>query len=143
MANLFAGVREAGVRPAAGGSTEVYVVLPGGGSGPKAKGRIRAGDDAAAVKWGSVLFAFSGPRRRAVVAELLRAREDGYRWVSQEALLEIAADCGGRDDDGCRRGARLRDLFRDHPAWGTLIVPGPSDHGPSGCYGIAEPPAAG
>ncbi len=46
------------------------------------------------------------------VRVLWEAWENGTPDVGQDAILEAA----GSD------GARLRDLFKNHPGWGTLIV---------------------
>ena len=52
------------------------------------------------------------PAQAAVVRQLWRAWENGTPGVSQETLIEGAAlECG-----------RLRDVFRGHPCWGTMII---------------------
>lgn len=84
--------------------------------------------DFSCVNWKSEVFAF-GPLQRAVVAALWRAREQNHEWVSQETLLTVAESEGGR----------LRDMFRRHPAWGTMIVPAVDIGGPPGSYRLAEP----
>lgn len=100
--------------------------LPAPATGP---GPTR-GPDFAAVNWFGTVYTFSG-KQRSVVAALWRAKEEGYEWVSQEALLEAAeSDC-----------SRLRDLFRGHPAWGSMIVQAMLHGGPAGAYGLA--PVAG
>lgn len=98
---------------------------------PPPAGAVTHGPDFAAVNWGGRVFTFA-PKQRSVVAALFRAREDGHGWVGQDALLEIA-------DSDCHR---LRDLFRGHPAFGTLIVGAVEAGGPPGAYRLAEPAAA-
>jgi hypothetical protein len=83
----------------------------------------------ASARWRGVQYAFS-PTQRLVVAALWGAWQDGTRWMMQEALLEQA------ESDGCR----LRDLFRGHPAWGTMIVPAVNYGGPPGSYRLAPLP---
>jgi hypothetical protein len=64
------------------------------------------------VDWFGVIFEFVGAQC-GVVAHLWKASEDGIGGVSQLVLLD-GADC---------EKSRLRDLFRAHPAWETMIVP--------------------
>lgn len=84
---------------------------------------IRYSNDYAAVKWGDVTFSFSKKQRR-VVHALMAAWRDGQA-AHQTSLLD-AADSEAN---------RLRDLFRDHPAWGTMIAPGEE----VGTYRIVTP----
>lgn len=56
------------------------------------------------------LFRFS-VKQALVIGRLWRAREDGESSVSEDDLLKAA------DSDG-----RLRDLFRNHPGWRSLVV---------------------
>lgn len=95
----------------------------------------RHGIDFASVVWFGASYAFTG-NQAAVVKLLWRAWENGTPCVRDETLtsaadrdetLTAAAD---RDD-----GARLGDLFRGHPAWGTMIVPGQM----KGTHRLAEP----
>ena len=58
-------------------------------------------------------FNFS-PTQALIVAQLWEAREDGTCEVSQDTLLRRA----GSDS------TRLSGLFKNHPAWGTLIIQG-------------------
>lgn len=51
-------------------------------------------------------------RKQAMVVEALR-RANGAEVSEAELLKAAGSDC-----------SRLRDLFKRHPAWGTLIVPG-------------------
>lgn len=66
-------------------------------------------------------------KQRSVIQALLQAREEGYDFLTQEALLELA----GSDQ------LRLRELFRGHQAWGTVIVPGHECGGRLGTYRLA------
>lgn len=85
--------------------------------------------DFASVNWYGEIYSFRG-KQRAIVAMLWDAMEQGYRWVGQDVLLQQAdSDCG-----------RLRDLFKCHPSWGTLIVQAVFYGGPIGGYGLADPP---
>jgi hypothetical protein len=82
--------------------------------------------DYAAVVWRGQRYTFSRKQRRAV-ALLFQAKDDGYNYVSQEMLLDAA------ESDQLR----LRELFRDHPCWGTMIVSGLEDGGRQGTYRIS------
>ena len=82
-----------------------------------------------AVRWGETVYTFT-LKQRMVVAALREARELGVHWVSGDALMEAAESDNNR----------LRDLFRGHPAWGTLIVSGLQAGGRAGMYRLAEPP---
>jgi hypothetical protein len=85
--------------------------VPGWGSGSEPKHT----DNFSAVYWpGRGTFHFYGEKQQAVVAALWAARAEGSLEVSQNVLLRAA------DSDG----TRLHDLFRNHPAWGKLIVHG-------------------
>ena len=90
---------------------------------------VAVSPDCASVRWGDVVYTFTR-RQRLVFAALLDARKQGYEYVSGDALLEAA------ESDGCR----LRDLFRGHPAWGVLIVPGLDTGGPAGTFRLAPAP---
>jgi hypothetical protein len=57
---------------------------------------------------------------------LFEARAKGYHFVRQESLLRAA----------CSLQPRLRELFRDHPAWARLIV-GVEDGSRAGQYRLA------
>jgi hypothetical protein len=78
-------------------------------------------DNFSAIYWPGIgTHYFQGEKQQAVAGALWRAREDGILEVNQAILLRAA------DSDG----TRLHDLFRGHPAWGTLIIRGPTP----GCY---------
>ena len=83
--------------------------------------------DCTSVVYRGEKFAFS-KKQRSVVQALFRARDDGHDFMSQDALIEVAET----------KQNRLRDLFRDHPAWGTLILPGHERGGPLGTYCLAD-----
>ncbi len=79
------------------------------------------------VDWpGLGRFTFSRLQGR-VISALWDAHREGAPAVRQEDLLRVVDS----------QSPRLGDLFRGHPAWGTLIVRGP---GPS-TYRLAELPA--
>lgn len=90
---------------------------------------IRFGPDGRSCLWGREYFTFS-PKQAAVVACLLEAFQNGTPDVAQETLLERA----GSAMEG--KTARLRELFPEHPAFGTMIVPGKG----KGLFRLAEPP---
>jgi hypothetical protein len=75
------------------------------------KGAASHDRDFAWVDWFGVIFEFVGPQR-AVVRHLWKACVDGIGGVHQSDLLD------GADANL----TRLRDLFRAHPAWETMIV---------------------
>ncbi len=87
--------------------------------------------DFASVNWRGTVYTFT-PTQRLVVAALWQAREDGHPFMSQEALLD-AAESDGR---------KLRDVFRNHPAWNVMIVQGLAAGGPLGTYRLAPEPSA-
>lgn len=72
---------------------------------------FRHAPDFRSVRHRGTLYAFS-PSQAQVVRVLWEAYLNGTPSVGQETLLEQA---------GCE-SRRLRDLFRDHPAWDRLIV---------------------
>jgi hypothetical protein len=126
-----------------GESVEITLRIPASGveSGEERAGRladkatqkkrdmseISHSPDYSAVVWYGTRYSFS-LRQRLVIAALFEAEASGYRWVMQEALLEIA------ESDG----TRLRDLFRGHPAWSVMIVSGVGQEGgQAGAYGLA------
>ena len=81
------------------------------------------------VVWGGVKYAFK-PKQRLVVAALIDAAREGHEFLSQSTLLEVAESNGGR----------LRDLFRDNPAWGTMIQQGILYGFPRDTYCLVRPP---
>lgn len=94
---------------------------------PDPSGPAWHSSDFSVVTWRGQSFRFS-PKQRVIVAALWQARLEGYEWIRQEALLEAAeSDC-----------QRVRDLFKGHAAWGTLIVPAVLSGGPMAAYRLAE-----
>ncbi|CAN5390410.1 hypothetical protein BH11PLA2_BH11PLA2_23290 [soil metagenome] len=66
-------------------------------------------------------------KQRLIVARLFEARTQGFDFVDQYELLKAA------ESDQ----VQLRNVFKNHPAWGTLIVSGLDCGGPAGSYRIA------
>lgn len=85
--------------------------------------------DFRSVRWFGIDYTFT-PTQAAVVKSLWENWENETPDVGQDAILEGA----GSECD------RLRDLFRNHPAWGTLIVPTGSANART--YRLAEPSPA-
>lgn len=69
--------------------------------------------DCRSVRWFGSDYSFT-PTQAAIVAELLRAWKQGTPDVGHETLLQKAG----------AETQRLADLFRNHLAWRTMIVPG-------------------
>lgn len=69
--------------------------------------------DFRSVNWFGTIYEFT-QNQAAIVSRLWEAWESGSPVVGDEALRE-AADCSSE---------RLDLVFRDSPAWGTMIVPG-------------------
>ena len=82
--------------------------------------------DFSAVTWHGQFFNFTASQAK-IVALLWEAWLNGTPDLRQETLLDAAGS----------ETKRLVHLFKDHPAWGTLIVPG----GGKGLFRLAEPPA--
>lgn len=79
------------------------------------------------VRRRGVEYRFSCRHQRLVVAALWRAcRLFKLPWLRREELAEAAEVPVGF----------LPELFSEHPAWGTLIVPALLDGGPIGAYGF-------
>lgn len=83
----------------------------------------RHGIDFAGVVWYGTHYSFTATQA-AIVKLLWEAWETGVYDVRQEALLVEA----GSDS------SKLADLFRDHPAWGKIIV-----SKTKGCYRLVKP----
>lgn len=116
--------------------TEVVITLPratsanamGGEPGPtELPGRGSHAPDFSSVVWRGQTFTFS-KKQRLVIAALWRAREEGYRYLSSDVLLDVAESDGGK----------LRNLFAKHPAWGTLVLPAVAESGTPGTYRLAD-----
>ena len=84
--------------------------------------------DFASVNWFGRLYTFT-PAQRDVVALLWDAWKNDTPFVSQASLL----DCSDAER------ARLRDIFKNHPAFGTMIRQGIALGGPQGTYCLFEP----
>lgn len=93
-------------------------------------GTVRAshGPGFASVDWYGTVYTFT-PKQRAIVAALWQAWESGDLYVAEPTLLRIADSCGDR----------IRDLFRRHPAWGTMIVTGVLTGGPPESFQLVAP----
>lgn len=84
----------------------------------------RHGPGFGCVSWFGTYYTFTASQAR-VIAVLWEAWTNGTPDVRQETLLEAAgSDCG-----------KVARLFRSHPAWGTMIQPGPL----KGLYRLVEP----
>ncbi len=81
--------------------------------------------DFASVAWRGKTFSFTGSQS-VVVRELWRAWSRETPELRQETLLAAAGSDAGR----------LSDLFKGHPAWNVLIVPGAS----RGTFRLADLP---
>ena len=81
--------------------------------------------DFASVNWYGTYYTFTAAQAR-VVAALWEAWQNGTPDVRQETLLDEAGS----------ESRKLANLFRDHPAWGVLIVPGAA----RGLYRLVSPP---
>lgn len=77
------------------------------------KAAVKHSPDFRSVVWFGEPYTFT-PTQAAIVEKLWEAWEDDCPGVGQVALLEAV----GSDSN------RLRDVFKDHPAWGTMIVSG-------------------
>jgi len=79
------------------------------------------------VTWGNEKFVFN-PQQADCVRVMFDAWKNHGPWIHQREIIAAAEG----------HGERLRDKFKDHPAWGTMIVGNGKN---SGLYGICEPPA--
>lgn len=134
MSNLFEPMKVEGVRIMGNGMRLLFdqpvaakpVEKP---KTPPENRKIIFAPDFSTVRWGPQAFHFVG-KQRAIVAALKLARDEGYDCLSQAYLLEVAgSEC-----------SRVRDLFRGHPAWGSMIVHAAAIGGSLGGYTIADPP---
>jgi len=82
----------------------------------------RHSPDFRSVFWFGQQYSFTATQAR-IVQELWRAWENGTPGVSGEHLLETSESLS----------ARVADVFKHHPAWGTMIQPGKS----KGTYRLA------
>jgi hypothetical protein len=86
----------------------------------------RHSQDFRSVHWYGQDFTFTATQA-ACVKVLWESQEQGTPAVGQECILEQAGS----------EQKRLVDLFKSHPAWGTMIVRAKK----KGAYQLAEPPA--
>lgn len=84
--------------------------------------------DFASVNWFGQIYTFTKPQQK-VVAALWSAWEQGNPFLSQASLLAVAGS----------NGLRLRDVFKNSLAWGTVIQHGPRCGGSLGTYRLVEP----
>lgn len=78
------------------------------------------------IRWGNQEFTFN-PRQADCVRVMFNAWKNNARWMHQREIIAAAEG----------HGERLRDKFKNHPAWGTMIA---SEGKASGLYGLADPP---
>lgn len=79
------------------------------------------------VIWKGEFYALR-PMQRPIIKLLWEARQTPHKFVSGVDLLEAA----GTDQ------AKVSDLFKEHPAWMNLIVPGSKRGGPPDTYCLAD-----
>ena len=104
----------------------IHVMIPVNTAAEPVDSELSHSSDYTAVNRDGVTYTFT--RLQASVMRLLfDARRKGFHFVRQEVLLRSAESFQGR----------LRDLFRDHAAWGELIVTGAEHGGRPGQYRIA------
>jgi hypothetical protein len=90
----------------------------------------RHSDDFCSVHWYGTDYVFT-TTQRGCVRLLWKALDNGTPILSQQYILE--------HPDVEAESSRLSDLFKNHPAWGTMIVPG----GSAGTFQLRRPhPAA-
>lgn len=90
------------------------------------KGAAVHSPDFRSVRWHGTEYSFTG-NQAACVKVLWDAWQNGASDVGDEMLLNAV--------DAASPPRSLRDVFRDHPAWGTMIVAG----GSKGSHRLAEP----
>ena len=71
--------------------------------------------DFSSVRWGGMVYDFPSGMQRVSVRMLWESWEAGGLAVAQATIGEAAGSASDR--------FRLSDAFRNHPAWGRLIVP--------------------
>ena len=84
--------------------------------------------DFASINWFGRVYTFTRPQAE-VVASLWQAWKDDCPFLSQYTLLEISGS----------ESTRLRDVFKNHAAWGTMIQHGPACGGTMGTYRLLPP----
>ncbi len=96
------------------GEDDDRTLTPGEGTTPPPARGHRHSEDCSYLHWDGHDWHFKTDIQQAVVRLLVEAYEDGEPDVHQTDLLARAhTDC-----------KRLRDVFKHHPAWGIVIVPG-------------------
>lgn len=78
------------------------------------------------------LFLFT-VHQRPVMLEFWKRRANRTHYLASAAILRLAGSSGGS----------ARDVFKNSPAWGTLIVYGPEMGGPAGTYRLTDRPLIG
>jgi hypothetical protein len=89
--------------------------------------KIVPNDSFNCIRWGKQTFEFSSGAQADSVKTMYAAWLLDVRWISQKEILAKA------EVDG----ERLRDKFKRHEAWGTMIVKHPEKND---LYGLADPP---
>lgn len=74
---------------------------------------VTASPDYRCLNWHGTVFSFTEPQS-CVVKMLVEATAKGVPDIGDKALLRASGS----------ESTQLRDVFKDHPAWGTLIVEG-------------------
>jgi hypothetical protein len=107
------------------GSAEIATKGQGNEAGDDPSAAVHS-PDFRSVGWFGTVHSFTAGQAR-VVETLWNAWEQGTPDVGDETLLKAV--------DHEAPPASLRNLFRNHPAWGTMIVSG----GSKGAHRLAEP----
>jgi hypothetical protein len=92
------------------------------------------------ANWYDQPYSFS-PREAEIVEILAEAYDAGVPDVDAGALLGLSNDERRAKGKKESYAHRVRDIFRDNPAWGTMIVPG-KGRGKKGTYHLNPPHAA-
>jgi hypothetical protein len=97
----------------------IFDLLPGpaGGGGATGDGVVRFSEDYHSMRWGAEVFTFTHTQA-ACVRVWAEARKNGTPDVGDLTVLERSGSsmaAGGGS-------SRLRDLFKNHPAWDRAIV---------------------
>jgi hypothetical protein len=87
---------------------------------------IRVNDSCNCVLWGTKEFTFLAGPQADCVRIMFTAWKSGLRWIDQKEIIAQAE----------AYGERLSDKYKNHPAWGTMIVRHPET---AGLYGLANP----
>lgn len=117
------GCRPLEVRVPLSDGGRVWLSVPAPWQQDTAKGPKHS-KDFRSVNWFGSSYTFTAAQAAAVKL-LWEAWEEGVPELSQETLLEASGS----------EANKLADVFRDHPAWNSLIVAGSS----RGAYRLAEP----